>query len=237
MASKNIFQFKQFQVDQTDCAMKINTDGVLLAASTIPCHAQHILDIGTGTGVIALMLAQLCSTSTVEAVEIDASAARRAKSNFLLSPFYERLILHSGSFENIHVQEPFDLIISNPPFFTDSLQNPDERRKLARHTDLFFFDMLLRFACENLVSGGYLRLILPLEIAVYLVDRGAEFGLFLLDRIDIRSYSHTPFIRQVITLQKCNQTEAKTSVLTIYEKKGEYTAAYKALLSPFFLAF
>ena len=128
------FRFKQFAVEQDDVAMKVGTDGVLLGAWADCNGAKRILDIGTGTGVIALMLAQRNAEAEVQAVEIDETATRRARSNFDLSPWAERLTVENCAVQEFAPAEKFDLIVSNPPYFVDSLLPPDAKRSTARHT-------------------------------------------------------------------------------------------------------
>src|SRR3954467_12793908 len=124
-----MFQFKQFAIDQTGCAMKINTDGVLLGALAEADKPQHILDIGTGTGVIALMLAQRFTIAMVDAVEIDEQAAETAKSNFENSVFANRVNLYAEGFESYlsRLDKQYDLIVSNPPFYINSLESPEAK--------------------------------------------------------------------------------------------------------------
>jgi len=236
-AMSSIFRFKQFEVDQTDCPMKINTDGVLLAASTLSCAAGHILDIGTGTGVIALMLAQQFSQATVDAVEIDPAAAERARANFGASIFADRLRLHSGSFENMEVTAAYDLIISNPPFYTDSLHNPDQRKKIARHADEAFFDKLLSFVGLHLRDGGVLRLILPPELAEDIVQKAISLALYLEQVIHVQSYAGERDIRHIVSFRKKMKGDLQEDTFVIYEARGVYSLAYKQLLQPYFLAF
>jgi len=131
-----MFHFKQFSVDQTACAMKINTDGVLLGSLTQANHPQKILDIGTGTGVVALMLAQRFINAQIDAVEIEASAAKTAEANFVNSPFNKRLKIYHSSFQNYFDQysdKQYALIVSNPPFYINSLQSPGANKSLAKH--------------------------------------------------------------------------------------------------------
>lgn len=233
----SIFQFKQFAVDQRDCAMKINTDGVLLASLVDVDQEPRILDIGTGTGVIALMLAQRNSRAQVEAVEIDPSAAQRAQDNFQNSPFKERLILHATSFQALKAVDLFDLIISNPPFYTDSLHNPDLRKKIARHTDLHFFTELLTFSAAQLTSCGKLALILPTALADELIDLAKPHGLALKNEILIRSFAGEEVIRKILVFQKQFFEGQEVSEFIIYQAKGIYSEAYKLALKPYFLAF
>lgn len=233
----SIFSFKQFQVDQTDCPMKINTDGVLLAASTPTLPIGRILDIGTGTGVIAMMLAQQFNHATIEAVEIDHAAANRARSNFQSSIFAERLCLHSGSFEEMLVTGTYDLIVSNPPFYVDSLHNPDQRKKVARHADESFFDKLLYFAGLHIHDGGMLRLILPPELAAEVVSRAISQELYLAHTLRVKSYTKDADIRHIVSFRKRMKVDSEENIFVIYERRGVYSAGYKALLKPYFLAF
>src|SRR5690606_6808230 len=129
---RSVFRFKQFEVDQGSCAMKINTDGVLLGGSTYCTGAKRILDVGTGTGVIALMLAQSHPDALIDAVEIDEDAYQQASINFQNSGFAERLQVFPGSFTELQPESAYDLIVSNPPFYTNSLHNPDARKRLAK---------------------------------------------------------------------------------------------------------
>lgn len=233
----SIFQFKEFAVDQSDCAMKINTDGVLLASLVDVGLSHRILDIGTGTGVIALMLAQRCPKSVVEAVEIDIAAADRAALNFENSKFGDRMVMHACSFQDLNVQDSFDFIISNPPFYTDSLHNPDARKKLARHTDLQFFNELLLFSVEKLDAEGQLALILPTLLAEELQEIAKTLKLNLKEEIRIRSFEGDAVIRKIVIFQKSYQGEATVSDFIIYKEKGLYSDSYKAALRPYFLAF
>ena len=113
----SVFRFKEFVVDQSGCAMKINTDGVLLGAMATALHPQRILDVGTGTGVISLMLAQRFPAVVIDAIEIDAKAADTARRNFEASPFSGRISCHPVSLGDFEPRAPYDLIVSNPPFF------------------------------------------------------------------------------------------------------------------------
>src|SRR5690606_10751482 len=172
----SIFRFKEFEVEQTGCAMKINTDGVLLGAMAGSDAPARILDIGTGTGVIAMMLAQRFPSASIDAVEIDSQAVATAQKNFQRSPFSDRLQVIGGSFEHVEREYLYDLIVSNPPFYTNSLHNPDQRKKTARHTDLTFFKTLLAFAQKSLQTSGKLQLILPTELAAEITAFAKDYG-------------------------------------------------------------
>src|SRR5438105_2831519 len=168
-----MFQFKQFSVDQSGCAMKINTDGVLLGAIAEANDLATILDIGTGTGVIALMLAQRFPEAKIDAVEIDVDAAQTAERNFKSSPFADRLNVYPLGFEDYFYLFPernYDLIVSNPPFYTSSLKSPGAKKALAKHTDIDFFERLIEAISGQLSYRGLCWLIVPVNISEVVAD-------------------------------------------------------------------
>lgn len=234
-----VFRFKEFEVNQEGCAMKINTDGVILGAMASAKDGAIILDVGTGTGVIAMMLAQRFSRSCVDGVEIDTDAYQRANFNFKDAPFATRLKAYEGSFLTLDAIKKYDAIISNPPFYTNSLHNPDERKKLARHADLAFFQSLLHFAQHNVNDLGTLELILPTDLADEVVEEGKAYDFVLTKVIEIQSFADTEVIRKIITLTYKHQLVVQPEIINfiIYKAKGEYSDAYRTILKPFFLAF
>jgi len=233
----NVFRFKKFGVDQSGCAMKINTDGVLLAAvATANMDSGRILDIGTGTGVIALMLAQRFPLAQVDAVEIDGVAAERAGLNFRSSDFSSRTTAHHTSIMDYESTHPYDLIVSNPPFFVNDLKNPEVRKGIARHADEQFFDGLLTKAAELLAPYGVFWLILPVKQADWMLNSAASFNLFLCHQIDVCSDESKPVIRRILCLSP-HLSSIKKETFYIYQSQGVYTDAYRSLLKDFFLAF
>lgn len=234
-----LFKFKKFVVDQSDCAMKINTDAVLLGAIAIHPQPLRILDIGTGTGVIALMLAQRFEQAVIDAVEIDEPAALRAKQNFEDSPFRERMTLFKGSFVDHVLPQYYDLLVSNPPFFTGSLHNPDQRKKLARHTDLGFFQDLILYAQQVLRPQGILQLILPCELATQVIAMASSRDLQLVDQLRIKSFDQTAAFRTIISLQKDPLLHVDTlptqQTFVLYTAKDVYSTGYNTLLKDFLL--
>lgn len=233
----NIFKFKQFQVDQSGCAMKINTDGVLLAA-IVQSHSspRAVLDIGTGTGVIALMLAQKFLDAVVTAIEIDASAAQMAKLNFKNSMFKDRIQSSHVSLEQYNNLTQFDIVVSNPPFFVNDLKNPEKRKELARHADEKFFPLLIKRASVFLSAIGCLWLILPPKQAELVVELAAKKQLSPSKVIHVFSDVTKPEFRQILCLDY-SQRKTIHENFFIYEPNQVYTDAYKMLLKDFFLAF
>ena len=234
---KSIFQFKQFQVNQGNCAMKINTDGVLLGGLIESFNAQRILDIGTGTGVIAMMLAQKFSSSKIYGVEIDVAASEQASLNFAGSVFNDRLEVIASSFQELKPEQPYDLIVSNPPFYTNSLHNPDPRRSLAKHTDPKFFRDLIDFVDRNLSSSGKFYCVLPTLIAQYIIEELLPKSSLLFQGVtNISSFHGELAIRKVIQLGK-KESLFEEKHFSIYATKGVYTDEYKEILKPYFLNF
>ncbi|WP_313368078.1 tRNA1(Val) (adenine(37)-N6)-methyltransferase [Sphingobacterium mizutaii] len=232
----NIFQFKQFSVNQEHCAMRINTDGVLLGAFAEQEQANAILDIGTGTGVIALMLAQKYPQAQIWAVEIDKLASQRAAENFQASPFQDRLsIVHSDIF-HWKTDLEFDLIVSNPPFYINSLHNPDQRKKVAKHTDVEFFKGMFHFAAGRLSSMGKLQIVVPIELLDFMVAEAKENQLFLNKQINMQSFVDSEPFRCILSFQR-EEINPQQQTFVIYQERSQYSEAYKQILQPYFLAF
>jgi len=232
----SVFKFKQFEVDQSGCAMKINTDGVLIGAIADHTNPKNILDIGTGTGVIALMMAQRFPDALVEAVEIDKQAAETAARNFQLSVFSGRLTISHTAIEQFNHSEQFDLIVSNPPFFVNDLKNEEFRKGIARHADEDFFSMLIKKTSFLLADEGMIWLILPIKQADDVIGIAQQFQLSLVERIHIRSDHSKPTFRQIICLKK-GAGVLKESDFSIYEALKQHSQEYQELLKDFFLAY
>ncbi len=158
---KSWFQFQQFRIDQDRCAMKISTDAVLLGALAQSEKPSYILDIGSGTGVIALMLAQRFENAKVVGVELDEQAAIQAGENFSNSKFATRLTLNHNRIQEFDSSHQFDLIVSNPPYFTAHLKSKNAERNQALHTDTLSFEDLLDQVIRFLAHSGKFWLILP----------------------------------------------------------------------------
>ena len=229
------FRFKQFAVEQEDVAMKVGTDGVLLGAWAACDGAEQILDIGTGTGVIALMLAQRNAKAEIHAVEIDETAAKRARSNFDLSPWAERLNVECCAVQDFQPTSKFDLIISNPPYFVDSLLPPDAKRSTARHTHDLSFEELDKAVGRLLADEGRFALILPTaEFERYL----AISHLHLVRRCDVHPTMGAAVKRVMAEFAKHEAADVKHETITIeQDKRGDYTEEYRALTKDFYLKF
>jgi tRNA1Val (adenine37-N6)-methyltransferase len=234
-----MFQFKQFSVDQSGCAMKINTDGVLLGALAVADNPGSILDIGTGTGVIALMLAQKFINANIDAVEIDENASQTAVMNLKNSPFADRMTLYPLSFEHYFDQFPerkYDLIVSNPPFYINSLKSPGVKKTLAKHTDNNFFERLIEYVSAHLTPTGCCWLILPLQLADAVVELSQQSLIYPQKITNIHSFEQSEAHR-VIVCFGFNKISVEMDKFTIYKAVSIYSDEYKKWLQPYFIAF
>ena len=229
------FRFKQFAVEQEDVAMKVGTDGVLLGAWANSDNVKRILDIGTGTGVIALQMAQRNPIAHIYAVEIDDTAAKRARANFDISPWAERLTVEQTAVQEFAPAEKFDLIVSNPPYFVDSLLPPDAKRSTARHTHDLTFEELDSAVCRLLDENGRFALILPItEFEKYL----ALTQLHLVRRCDVCPVEGGAIKRIMGEFAKQPTTEIEIETIAIERgRRGDYTDNYRALTKDFYLKF
>lgn len=219
--------------------MKINTDGTLLGALADAHAPSSILDIGAGTGVVALMLAQRFPNAKVHAVEIEEKAAERSLMNFSNSPFSARLHLHPSSFQQFSIDYPFekfDLIVSNPPFFINALKNIDEKKQTARHSDHNFFPELIDFVARHISSSGVCTLILPVDTANIVKDLVSKKGLFISHVINVRSFALSEVHRQILSISRTQQT-GQTGEFVIYSTQKEYSEQFVKHLKQFFTIF
>ena len=231
-----VFRFKQFEVHQQRSAMKVGTDGVLIGAwASVMEQTQRILDIGTGTGLIALMLAQRSGQAQVVGVEIDAESAEQARENVARSPWSERMEIVCAPVQEFSADEKFDLIVSNPPYFVDSQKCPDEGRTTARHTDSLSFTELMRSVSRLLAPDGRFAVIIPVEAAMSVIAAGA---LHLVRRCDVHTKPTGQPKRVMLEFSPRFEGAALRETLTIGDgTAGGYSPEYKALTRDFYLKF
>lgn len=215
--------------------MKVGTDGVLLGAWANCEGAKNILDIGTGTGVIALQMAQRNPVAQIHAVEIDEAAAHRARANFDNSPWAERLTVEQTAVQEFAPAEKFDLIVSNPPYFVDSLLPPDAKRSTARHTHDLTFEELDGAVCRLLAEEGRFALILPeAEFCKYLDIT----NLYLAHRCDVYSIKGGAIKRVMGEFTEQKPAEISHENISIeVEERGVFSDEYRALTREFYLKF
>ena len=272
-----VFRFKRFEVVNERSAMKVNTDGVLLGAlMTILPTDRTLLDIGTGTGTIALMAAQRlfscgicqadatmdssesegpadrlsersislrscdagqrgCRTVQVDAIDIDEASAEEAEANFRNSPWSEALHAYHTSLDEFASDRKYDLVFSNPPYFEDSLNAPEERRNNARHTSTgLSYREILEFASERLTDDGRVAFVLPAETEQSLCRHARMNGLHLFRIVRVRTVPRKEPSRIIAEFSRTRIDAPEDTVLTI-QNEGKYTEEYLSLMRDFYL--
>lgn len=248
------FRFKEFEVRQSRSAMKVNTDGVLLGAwlalpdgeGKIP-GVFRVLDIGTGTGVISLIVAQrlsklgkFVSSFSIEAIDIDKPSAEEARFNFAESPWAGRMAVGESSLQNLLDRfngEKYSLILSNPPYFIDSLKARGKRRTAARHNDDLPFEVIIDAAVTMLDDEGILAVVLPREEGERFIGQTAGTSLQLARRCRVKTLAGKVEKRYLMEFVK-TKTDILEEVLVMQETGGlEYTEQYKKLTGDFYLNF
>ena len=231
------FRFKKFTVYHDKCAMKVGTDAVLLGAWADTSFCRNILDIGTGTGIIALMLAQR-SQATVEAIDIDKEACVQATENAAASPYTERIkVVHAScaDFAASNQQKRYDLIVSNPPYFINSLKCPDNKRTVARHTDTLLLSDLIREAQTLLSPSGRIALVLPYERLEEVKALASANHLYICRQTDVIPTPGAAPKRLLVELSTTEENIKNRDTLTIEEARHQYTPEYIALSKEFYL--
>ena len=232
------FQFKQFSLEQDQCAMKIGTDGVLLGAwAPIEHIPNQILDIGTGTGIIALMLAQRSNATQIDALEIEENAYEQATDNFENSPWNDRLFcFHAGLDEFMdEPEDEYDLIVSNPPFYSEDYKTNNEQRDLARFQDALPFEDLIEAADLLLSENGVLAVIIPFKEEERFLALANEFELYPIQITHVKGTPTTEIKRSLLALSRNNIETPTINELVIEIGRHEYTPEYIALTKEFYL--
>lgn len=232
----SVFRFKQFAIDQSGVPMKVGTDGVLLGAWLRIDGTEHrILDIGTGTGVIAMMAAQRSTAEHIVGIDVESVSAKRAQANFEASPWHERLRAECVAVQEFATDVAFDLIVSNPPYFVDSLLPPDGGRTRARHTASLPFGELDEAMCRLLAPQGRAALILPPAE----MERFAALArLKMVRRCDVRSVPKSRVKRVMAEFAHSAAGVCLCETLTIEtERRGEFSSEYRRLTKDFYLKF
>lgn len=233
------FQFKKFSVKQDKCAMKVGTDGVLLGAWTpLTNNPYNILDIGSGTGLISLMLAQRCFSEQIDAIEIDDEAYEQCVENFENSNWGDRLFCYHASFQEfvqeMYEEEAYDLIVSNPPFYTSQYKSDNEQRDLARFEDALPFDHLLHGSSLLLSENGIFSTIIPFQEEENFVQKAAHFNLFPFKLTRVKGTPASEIKRSLIAFSK-NKNTCEITELIIENSRHNYTEAYIELTQEFYL--
>lgn len=242
--SSESFRFRQFEVFHDQCGMKVGMDGVTLGAwATMPetdAEVTRILDIGTGSGLIALMLAQRYDKAMIDAVEKDIDASFQAADNFSNSPWSDRLQIYQGCFPEMTeyfshpVREAYQLIVCNPPFFKDDLKPIDHSRSLARHCEDLTFANLVQGVAPLLHPQGLFSVIVPFEAAEIFSEYCWEYKLFPYCQCDLYPVEGKKPKRALLTFSKIHGEMQRTK-LSVADSKGRYTDAYWQLTEEYYL--
>lgn len=234
--SNTWFQFRQFRVEQDNCAMKITTDACIQGAWTpIMPFVHRVLDIGAGTGLLSLMLAQRNADIVIDAVEYDNDAAIQAEANVGASPWYPRIKVMHLDVRGYVAPAKYEMIICNPPFFTGSLLSGKESQDKARHDVSLSAQQLLQAVTDNLADDGYLSLLLPYTEYLLWKEPAEKFGLYDVRCLHINHKPDATVKRVVAILARRTTAPAEKEMLTIKETEKEYTEHFKELLGAFYL--
>lgn len=232
------FNFKQFSVNQDKCAMKIGTDGVLLGAwCPVDNNPFSVLDIGAGTGILSLMIAQRSTAGQIDAIEIDEDAYEQCVENFENSPWGDRLFcFHAGLDE--FVEEPedqYDLIISNPPFYSEDFKTDSTQRDLARFQEALPFEELVEAADLLLSENGIFAVIIPFKEETNFIHLCAQVELFPIKVTRVKGNPTSEIKRSLLAFKRYELPVLLADELTIEINRHEYTEAYIELTKEFYL--
>ena len=231
------FQFKQFSVAQDRCAMKVGTDAVLLGAWSALDHMPNtILDIGSGTGILALIMAQRSTAELIDALEIDADAYEQCVHNFETSDWGDRLFCYHASLDEFvdEIEDTYDLIISNPPFYTDHFKSRNEARNKARFEDALPFEELLTSVSKLLSVTGQLNVIIPFSEEINFISLAKNVDLYPIRILRVRGQEESPVKRSLISFT-FQENKIEVSELTIEITRHHYTLEYINLTKDFYL--
>lgn len=233
--AKGHFEFKQFTIHQECCAMKVGTDGTLLGAwASAPAGVCRILDIGTGTGLIALMMAQRYPEAEVIGIDIDGEAVSQAMTNVVDSPFASRVSIMQADISDFSV-EPFDAIVCNPPFFVDSLTCPDSSRTQARHTGSLSYKTLMRSVKRCLKDEGLFSVVIPVDYRSQLLSEAALAGLILSKECNIQTTPKKTPKRCLMEFRKQPVNHVVSTIETLEIQPGQRSNWYHHLTKDFYL--
>jgi len=234
MHCQQYFKFKQFDICQDNTAMKVGTDGVLLGAWATHPKPQFILDIGTGTGLIALMMAQKYKEASIHAVEIDKSAFDIATFNKEKSPWKKRIEIIHTPIQKFSTINKYDLIVCNPPFFDEKVMSKTTQRQWARQNIRLNLDDLFGFIEKKLSDHGKFALIFPKEKEKSLLETAKKYHLFPKEILEIRGNKQTKVKRILVAFEK-EQKKPTVKELIIEKRRHIYTDEYKKLVKDFYL--
>lgn len=230
------FQFKQFSIAQNLCVMKVGTDGVLLGAWTKTPNGA-VLDIGSGTGLIALMIAQRNANSTIDAIDLNKNAFLQTKANIENSPWHNRVTAHHIALQGFMPDKKYQLIVSNPPFFVNSSKSGNEAKNLARHTDELSFNDLLQSVINLLLPDGLFSVVLPFMAATEFMELAKTHQLYLNRLCEVKPNLAKPPKRVLMEFSLLEKKLEATTLTIETNQRHIYTPAYQNLTKEFYLEF
>ncbi|RAI97865.1 tRNA1Val (adenine37-N6)-methyltransferase [Chitinophaga skermanii] len=233
------FSFKQFTVHQDRCAMKVCTDACIQGAYTAQYlqntpHIHRILDIGTGTGLLSLMLAQK-SPAIIDAVELDINAYEQAKGNFAESPWNDRLHIIQSDIQALEAPNKYDFIITNPPFYEQALKSSDHLRNQAMHATTLSYKALLTAIDHNLLPNGEFSVLLPYEPFKDFLALATTMGFTLHNRLDVQQSPKHSYFRTVGIFSRNTHPQPITNTLIIKDEQNQYSPTFINLLKDYYL--
>lgn len=231
----NSFHFKQFSINHDLCAMKVGTDSVLLGAWADCGKARHILDVGTGSGILAIMAAQRNPCARITGLEIDPQAVEQAVQNAATSPWSERIHILHGDIRTWQTEEQFDCILCNPPFYTNGMQSPAALRNQARQTACLSFEDLIRACAKRLTEQGMFHVILPAESCDSFTQLCWENNLHLKTKVWVHTKENKAAKRVLLTYsrERCNFPIGEKLIMKTPD--NEATEEYRKLTGDFYL--
>ena len=240
MARNSFFKFKQFTIQQDQCAMKVCTDACVFGAWADIENAEHILDIGAGTGLLSLITAQRNKNGKISAVELDADAFSQAKENIENSPFADRIEIFHSAIQDFSGLEKFDCIISNPPFFQSDLRSPDSKINRAHHSDSLTFQDLLKAVDKLLTEAGKFNILLPVDEGTIFQELAEKSGWCIRRKLTLFHQNGKKPFRTLMVLVRGESAgfRAVNSDLFIYDEDGKtYHPGFAELMKDFYLIF
>jgi len=236
----DFFKFKQFTIRQNACPMKVGTDGVLLGAwVNVEETTLRILDVGTGTALIAIMLAQRSPLAQIDAVEVDEAAAAQAKQNAESSPWASRLNIVHQNFNDFarNSTSRYDLIVSNPPYFKQSLASPDKGRTTARHTEKLLHEELISGSLNLLAEQGKLAVVMPCVEGNIFIALAEKAGLYCHRKLNVSTKKDRPVKRLLMEFSRSKEKLEEQNLYIENSDPSSFTAEYQALTKDFYLKF
>jgi len=235
--ANNYFKFKQFSISQDKSAFKVGTDGVLLGASADIDGVTTILDVGTGTGLIAIMLAQRCN-ATITAIEPDDDSFIQCSENVDICNWHNRIKVEHTKIQDFNpVSDDFDLIVINPPYFNNSVKNPDPLKSAARHNDNMTSDDILRSTSRLLKRDGRLQVIMPFVEGSIFIAEANKFGFYCNRILKIKPTPSSEIRRLILTFNRFQEKPVESFLTIEHGKRHEFTEEYINLTKDFYLKF